>query len=400
MIERMKSKRNPKSVNTIALYSHAVLIYTKYYMKTETPEQALQQTKTETIDKFIDFMIEGKNYTPKSVRLMFYGLKYWLETNNVEVPKKIQLPKSSITKTFDRSPTRTELEKLLTFTDIRGKALIEIAVSSGLRLDTILGLKWNDIAFNEDYTIITVQPEEGRKTSRQFFTFITPEATKVLKEYQDWLIRNGFNITPEAYIITSLANPNVKLTSNAMQMFWNRLLKQTGLTEKSHKYYVLHFHTLRKYFKTACTNADIRREYIEFWMGHRGQYLDDSYFRATVNDHVREYSKAIPYLSITEAQKEVSKLDLAKQTALTSLRSVLSPETYRALEPLILQAKSTEAINEIIDKSKTEREQLEPIKNHDCQKIITEAELQQWLMKGFKFIAVLPSGKILISNEA
>jgi integrase len=393
MIERMKSKRNPKSINTIALYCNAVLTYTKHYLKTETPEQALKQTKTETIDKFIDFLMESKGYTPKSVRVLFYGVKYWLETNNVKIAE-VQLPKSTIIKTFDRAPNRSELEKLLTFTDIRGKALIEIAVSSGLRLDTILSLKWKDISFNEN-TIINVQPLEGRKTSKPFFTFLTPEATKIVREYQNWLIREGFPMSPESYIIVNVNMPNRKISSNAMTMWWNRLLKQAGLTEKTHKYYVLHFHTLRKYFKTACTNADVKREYIEFWMGHRGAYLDDSYFRASLEDHIHEYQKAIPYLSITEAQKQLTELDIAKKTALMSLRSALSPEAYRMIEPLILNAKSTEQINETIDKARTER--LKP--NQDCTKVVNENQLEEWLAKGYKFIAVLPSGKILISNE-
>jgi integrase len=371
-------------------------MFSKHYLKTD-PDKALEQAKQnplKTMDKFVDYLMETKGYTPKTVRALFYGVKYWLETNDVKLNKKIELPKSSIIKTFDRSPTREELEKLLTFTDIRGKALIEIAVSSGLRMDTILSLKWKD--YNEKEAMITVLPQEGRKSGKPFFTFITPECAKILNEYKEWKIRHGDRITEDAYIISNLKYPNKKLIPNTIQMYWERLLKQAGLSEKSHKSFVLHFHTLRKFFKTACTNANIRREYIEFWMGHAGIGLDDSYFRASVQDHKREYQKAIPYLSITEAQKEMNAVELAKQQALTALRVALTPEAYRQLEPLILQAKSTQEINETLDKIRSENEHREP---NDCQKIVDESELSEWLRKGFKFVAVLPSGKILISNE-
>jgi integrase len=398
MIKRMSGKRNPKSVNTIALYCHGVLIFSKHYLKTD-PDKALEQTRQNplrVVDGFVDYLMEKKGYTAKTVRALFYGVKFWLETNDVNISElnKIELPSSSITKTFDRSPTRTELEKLLTFADIRGKALIEIAVSSGLRLDTILSLTWKD--YNEKDLMIKVEPSEGRKSGKPFFTFITPEASKTLNEYKEWRIRQGETLTEDSYLIANYTNPHKKLIPNSVQVFWTRLLKQAGLTEKSHKYHVLHFHVLRKFFKTACTNSNIRREYIEFWMGHSGLGMDDSYFRASIQDHKREYQKAIPQLSITEAQKEMDALQIAKQQALTSLRIALTPEAYKQLEPLILQAKSTEAINETLDKIRSENKHRETI---DCQKIVSENELEAWLKKGFRFVSVLPSGKILISNE-
>ena len=44
-------------------------------------------------------------------------------------------------------------------------------------------------------------------------------------------------------------------------------------------------------------------------MGHKGGYLDDSYFRPELETHVEEYRKAIPNLTIygTQIPSEVSK---------------------------------------------------------------------------------------------
>jgi hypothetical protein len=38
-------------------------------------------------------------------------------------------------------------------------------------------------------------------------------------------------------------------------------------------------------------------------------------------------------------------------------------------------------------------------KDEDCQKIISESELEEWLRKGYKFVSVLPSGKIVVTND-
>ena len=53
-------------------------------------------------------------------------------------------------------------------------------------------------------------------------------------------------------------------------------------------------------------------------MGHKGQYLDISYFRAEEQRHLDEYRKIIQYLSIQEVKTDESKfriqymMDMAK----------------------------------------------------------------------------------------
>jgi hypothetical protein len=37
--------------------------------------------------------------------------------------------------------------------------------------------------------------------------------------------------------------------------------------------------------------------------------------------------------------------------------------------------------------------------NKNCQLVITEELLEDYLKRGFRFVATLPSGKILVSNE-
>lgn len=43
----------------------------------------------------------------------------------------------------------------------------------------------------------------------------------------------------------------------------------------------------------------MKTTYREFWMGHTGRNLEESYFRGEVETHLAEYRKAIPYLSIS-----------------------------------------------------------------------------------------------------
>jgi integrase len=352
--------------------------------------------------------MEARGLTSKSVRTMFYGVKKWLEANDVDAKdlQGIDLPKSNITKTFDRAPTREELQKLLTYPSIRGRTVIEMAVSTGLRLSTLLSLRWKDITFEKEYIMINVQPEEGRKTTRAFFTFMTPEARNVLLEYKAFLERKGRKVDGENFVIANDKYKDERLTASSIQMFWERLLRTAGLAEKSHMYHVLHFHTLRKFFKTACTNAGCKREYTEFWMGHTGQGLDDSYNRFTIKEHLEEYRKAIPHLSITEAPTMLTRESLQKEIIRNMPDELLAPlaEKYnmsieRLRNVMALRGKKRDEETSEITNPTDFKKKKEPCENDKCQKLIEEKELETHIKDGWHFVATLPSGKILVSNE-
>ena len=425
MIDKMQNPRNPKSIYTITQYCQAIRIFT-YYLKVKNPDIALETVKAsdvfKIVDGFIDYLAKERKFAPKTICTTFYGLKYWLETNEIDIEllEKLVLPKSSIVLTEDRIPTREELHTIMDFANIRDKTLIEIAVSSGLRIRTIASLKWKDLTLNP-YTLIEqevpeptpamikIEPLTGRKTTKKYFTFITPECKKALIKYKEWRERKGEKINLESRLIASVYGEGQEkyfknkkfgdpITTNTIFVIWQRLLAKAGLNRKSHKMNELHFHVLRKYFKTQCVNSGIKSNYIEFWLGHKGEYLDSSYFRATLQNHLTEYQKAIPNLSVYETPI-LSELDRRKQQVSDLLGLIPLSQEDRELIKLKIQKASTQKELESV-LNETTREKLEPIKREDCQLMVNEDQLEAYLKRGFKYIATLPSGKILISNEA
>ena len=425
MIDKMQNPRNPKSIYTITQYCQAIRIFT-YYLKVKNPDIALETVKAsdvfKIVDGFIDYLAKERKFAPKTICTTFYGLKYWLETNEIDIEllEKLVLPKSSIVLTEDRIPTREELHTIMDFANIRDKTLIEIAVSSGLRIRTIASLKWKDLTLNP-YTLIEqevpeptpamikIEPLTGRKTTKKYFTFITPECKKALIKYKEWRERKGEKINLESRLIASVYGEGQEkyfknkkfgdpITTNTIFVIWQRLLAKAGLNTKSHKMNELHFHVLRKYFKTQCVNSGIKSNYIEFWLGHKGEYLDNSYFRATLQNHLTEYQKAIPNLSVYETPI-ISELDRRKQQVSDLLGLIpLSQEDRELIKLKIQKARTQKELESVLNE--TTREKLEPIKREDCQLIVNEDQLETYLKRGFKYIATLPSGKILISNEA
>ena len=87
---------------------------------------------------------------------------------------------------------------------------------------------------------------------------------------------------------------------------WRALLTRSNLKNKitGHTYTELHGHVLRKYFQTTCKLSNCRADFVDFWLGHhptkQDQYLNDSYFRPSLEAHLEEYRKAVPALEVFE----------------------------------------------------------------------------------------------------
>lgn len=284
------------------------------YVKAKSPVEALEkfkqlsmEDKTQQIDDFVKLLLDEGMNTTTAVQLVRGGFKKWLTLNGVEVDwTKIQaeiLPGEE-TLVVDRMPSKEELKQLLNVGSLRDRAMLLILTSSGLRIGALCSLTLADISLGEKIPRIVVKRQPRRKISRKmkaFATFITPEAKAVLQQYIEHRKKQGEKVTDLSPLLTSDRQEELGnfLSSYYLSNHWRRLLRRTHLaTKNGGPWNDIHLHTLRKYFETQCTNASVKTTYREFWMGHTGRFLEESYFRGEVETHVEEYRKAIPYLNI------------------------------------------------------------------------------------------------------
>jgi integrase len=185
---------------------------------------------------------------------------------------------------------------------LRDKAFFLVASSSGLRLGTLASLKVEDFKKFEELGYITVESGEHRKlgNGKSYFTFITPEAKEVLEDY----LANRGSAKPEDPLFTKENGEPLSQYVTNISRTWRILLKRSSLAQKikDHKFLELHGHVLRKYFQTKCKNAGIKSDYVDFWLGHHptsaSTYLNDSYFRPTLEENANEYRKAVSALQV------------------------------------------------------------------------------------------------------
>jgi len=270
---------------------------------------------------------------------------------------------------------------------LKDRAIVLLAVSSGLRVGTLAEIRVEDVDFDtfEDVALIRVQAEIAKERIK-YVTFTTPEAKKVLKQYLDSRRRRGDKLSSESTVF----NCGVR----AIGMKWIRLLKKAGETEKGRTFYKLHFHTLRKYFRTNLELAGISKSFRERLLGHRGEYLDESYFKPQIQALLNEYMKAIPQLTILEPIGEYE--EIRKRQLLDTARLLgFGEERLKRLEEVLARAKNVdEAIEEF---KKLQEEPGDPSKRNNVKIVNGEKELIQHLENGWSLVKELNHHRYLVS---
>jgi site-specific recombinase XerD len=104
---------------------------------------------------------------------------------------------------------------------IRDWAIIDIALSAGLRASEICNLKVGDIHIGKGESAIFVENGKGNKSR---LVLIGDKLKKHLKEYIEWKKRGKEDVRSESYLFNSERSP--KMTLSAIQKrfkYWTRL---------------------------------------------------------------------------------------------------------------------------------------------------------------------------------
>jgi hypothetical protein len=277
------------------------------------------------------------------------------------------LPRAK-TSSNDRVPTIEEICKLVeNNTDRRIKPIVYTMASSGIRVGAWNYLRWKHI------TPIITNEKTGELVAaklivyagepEEYYTFITPEAYKALKDWMDFRASYGEKITGESLVMRNkwrtadvkrkgknvegekknknkkknrkgiggrfgLATHPKNLPSTAIRKIIERALSTQGirdapLPEGVRRYEWKGTHGFRKFFETHAARV-MSFINVELLMGH-SIGLVKSYYKPVERDVLQDYLKAIDLLTINDnnkltfqklAQKEEQIDKEAKQKAL------------------------------------------------------------------------------------
>jgi len=334
------SKKKVRSLKTAKTYQSALNLWAKS-RGSQDPDSAVQEIKDKRLDPYQvmqDFVIhlQKEGRAPKTITTYMGALKGFLvdsdiDISNEKMKQKVVLPQAYEISS-DRAPTRDELRRILLRSKLPTKAAITMLASSGMRLGELTQLKVSNIQFGENNSPskIVLKPSTT-KTRKRRMTFISPEATDLLKEY----------------LGGKVSDPNTVLFPEGSDALYGRIVRaigRTGLRGKSDKEsarYELHPHCFRKYFFSNCLAAGIDRGLVEGFMGHTFA-LDSAYLRMSDDELADGYSKAADRLTFLTSEANGAVRDRMTQLEAENkdLKARLERLEAISIERLVLAAGS------------------------------------------------------------
>ncbi|MGE5634500.1 MAG: hypothetical protein ACM3VV_04665 [Deltaproteobacteria bacterium] len=225
----------------------------------------------------------------------------------------------------DRIPTIEEVRKIVEYPDRRIKPIVYTMCSSGIRLGAWNYLKWKHIIpiRNGNNEVIAAKIRVYAGEEEEYFSFISLEAYSYLKEWMDYRQAAGELVTEESWLMRNLwdvttptgkglATVPIKLKSSGIKRLMERALYGQGIRtklvngKKRHEFQVDHCY--RKFFKTRCELGGMKPINIEKLLSH-STGISDSYYRATEQELLDDYLKAMDSLTIDERNKLKKRID-------------------------------------------------------------------------------------------
>jgi integrase len=387
-----------KSQNTKIAYSKGCKFLSDYLHKgldaiVEEYQEDVKKNAYDAFDKWESIFDDFAIYLEKTLHLssssvsVFHAAGKALINSSVPRSMRLQAKSPSVVSRTIPGVTMDELKEIYAIVSVRDRAIIAFLKDSGMSRADALTLNIGDLEdFNkgEQWCHLNVfRAKEGV----EYETFIGPNAVEALKAYFTWREKNGETITKESALFVTTRKRGgdfVRLNENALNSIFENIEKNSGKVISSHR--------LRKFFETYMALVVRHPIVLKYWMGHkvrkRGSDIEGRYIIPPTPEQLKVYQESYRNIDLTSGTLE----ERMKETARKEFEKILTPEQKAAMEKLgvqLLQSKKR--------KSEPESENCEDGKH--CQRIVSEADLGDLLAEGWKVVATLPSGKIVVSNE-
>jgi integrase len=170
--------------------------------------QSNSEEVEELLISFISFQkqrIEKKEITSGTLKNYLKAVKLFCKMNRIRIAWEIISPSLPKVKQYgnDRIPSLEEIKKLIEYPDSRIKLIVFMSISTGIRVGAWDFIQCKDITplKNDKGEIIAAKLIVYPNEPEQYFTFMTPEAYNIIKEWMDFRSSFGEQITGESWIL-------------------------------------------------------------------------------------------------------------------------------------------------------------------------------------------------------
>ena len=352
--------------------------------KAELKDSETEMNAENKLREFCAVLENKKTVTRTTIATKYHApVKSFYNYNNV--PLKLKTPKHTVR---ERSPhTIEEIKTLMNIADVRERAFIMLLKDCGMSREDVITLRYRDIKTEYEAGKEVIHLKVVRqKESIEYDTFIGKNAIESLKAYLKYRQQKGEKITDNTTIMAT--RNGQPLTPENLSAIFDRLSDECGFKTSPHRF--------RKYFEShlALSAPSIL---VKYWLGH-SLGVEKSYFMPPLEKQREKYAESYKEIDISE-KPTLSELKVQQMIRLEELKKYVPQERHAELEKVVFRTQSTQQLNDTANNIISGKIQLESIKREDCQFLISENELENYITRGFRFVAVMPSGKILVSNE-
>jgi len=401
------SKLQLKDKNALHFYQ-----FCKWAKK--TPEELLELRKDPTqsanneaeklLDAFVATKLEDLGMTKPTKKCTVTAVKSFFKHNYRDLAKASGAMDLEKMKPYNKL-SKEGLRKLWNNAyNPRDRALITFVCSTAIAKETLSQIKWKHLEENwenADLPCIDLPSEilkghdRGKYKGVRQITFLTPEAKRDLITYKEWIEkRMRRDVTPEDHIFLGLRVPFEPASyENLGWEIW-QLSKNAGVP--------FSLHDARRWVNTALEQIGISPNWARKIRGRKVRGEEAPYSQPAIDQLREKFREAVPLLEFTSETPTVSKETLREEITRTleeeKLKSI-AEKYHVTLEQVKTAMRSkTRDWEKLLAKQKTATNGGCSNGQH-CQKIVSEDELPQLLANGWTFVATLPSGKVVVSNE-
>ena len=264
-LDETKLTKKPK---TLAAYTTALNYFTE-----SCPKLFLHDVERHDMLKFVAFLREKKDQSPRSVYNKFENVMTFLKAQGI----RGLVNKNDWPRFVEEEPEiyeKEELEKLFKSCDPEERLWFEFFLMTGMREQEVMYLYWSDVNIAAGTVRVSHKPDRGW-TPKAYKERETPIPTKLVKALKTWKPKSDKNCS----LVFPTAGCNPKLD------FLDCLkacAERAGL-EKDNFW----LHKFRATFATWSLSAGVDVRTVQQWLGHSDMESTMRYLKPARNQTVR-----------------------------------------------------------------------------------------------------------------
>ena len=296
-------------------------------------------------------------------------------------------------KTEDYHFTLEELKRMADCADLEDKYVVIAGKSFGLRAIDFINLKRGDLEPNIDREVpISIGSINTIKENVPAYPFIDSDAQPVIKNMLAWMTREGR---------TSSTDKMLKFRERELTSVLKRLAHKANINAGNKR---IRFHCLRKFLsdRLASYMSESKWKQIVGKTIDEGAYISADSLREDYKRAMPEttFEQVLPQAEIELLAKKQALLIIAKNAGITEedLKRIFAEKKATTLQAQV-DVLEAMAFKDKVHVEGTFKKETVCADGKNCQRLVTEKQLETMLTQGWHVVVCLPSGKIVVSND-